>query len=121
MISIDSRNSKPLYEQVVDEFKKLIVAGVMTQDEKLPSVRSLASQLAINPNTIQRAYRELEAAGFIYSAAGKGSFVAELGDTSSIRRDELLSRFDEVCEQLFAEGLTADELTQRINKGGAFR
>ena len=68
MISIDSRNPKPLYEQVVDEFKKLIVAGVMAPDEKLPSVRSLASQLAINPNTIQRAYRELESAGFACTA-----------------------------------------------------
>lgn len=121
MISIDSRNPKPLYEQVVDEFKKLIIAGVMTQDEKLPSVRSLASQLAINPNTIQRAYRELEAAGFTYSAAGKGSFVAELGDTASLRREELLAQFDETVSQLLETGLTADELTARIKEGGAER
>ena len=85
MISIDSRNPKPLYEQVVDEFKKLIVAGVMAPDEKLPSVRSLASQLAINPNTIQRAYRELEAEGYIFSIAGKGSFAA---DTSRLQTPE---------------------------------
>lgn len=119
MISIDSRNPKPLYEQVVAEFRKLIVAGVMTQDEKLPSVRSLASQLAINPNTIQRAYRELEAAGLIYSTAGKGSFVAELGDTASLKRQELLSNFDDVTAQLLQLGCTADELAQRIERGGA--
>ena len=119
MISIDSRNPKPLYEQVVDEFKKLIVAGVMAPDEKLPSVRSLASQLAINPNTIQRAYRELQSAGFTYSAAGKGSFVAELGDMSSLHRDELLAQFDQVTAELLGLGCSADELTARIGKGGA--
>ncbi len=121
MISIDSRNPKPLYEQVVDELKRLILAGVMTQDEKLPSVRSLASQLAINPNTIQRAYRELEAAGFIYSAAGKGSFVAETGHAADERRAELLERFDQTASQLLALGCTADELTQRIKEGGDVR
>ena len=76
MISIDTRDSRPLYEQVVDGFRTLIIAGVMARDDKLPSVRSLATQLAINPNTIQRAYRELEAQGYTYSVAGKGSFVA---------------------------------------------
>ncbi len=121
MISIDSRSPKPLYEQVADEFRKLIVAGVMTQDEKLPSVRSLASQLAINPNTIQRAYRELEAAGLIYSTAGKGSFVAELGDAARLQREDLLARFDELVAELFELGCSADELTQRIHEGGAKR
>lgn len=118
MISIDSRSPKPLYEQVVDEFRKLIVAGVLAPDDKLPSVRSLASQLAINPNTIQRAYRELEAAGFIYSAAGKGSFVAPLEDAKSARRDELLSVFDQAAAELLEMGCTADELTARIKEGG---
>ena len=117
MISIDPRDSRPLYEQVIDGFKKLIVAGVMNPDEKLPSVRALASQLAINPNTIQRAYRELEAQGFIYSAAGKGSFVAALDDTASLHRQELLAQFDAVAGELMALGVTAEELTKRLRGG----
>lgn len=119
MISIDTRNPKPLYEQVVEEFKKLIVAGVLAPGDKLPSVRSLASQLAINPNTIQRAYRELDAAGFTYSAAGKGSFVAEVGDMKGARRTELFQTLDDVTAELLNLGCTVDELTERIRKGGA--
>ena len=120
MISIDPRDSRPLYEQVVDGFKKLIVAGVMAPDDKLPSVRQLASQLAINPNTIQRAYRELEAQGFVYSAAGKGSFVSSQDSTADIHRQELLGQFDAAARDLMAIGVTAEELTNRL-KGGALR
>lgn len=118
MISIDQRSASPLYEQVIDEFRKLIVAGVMTPGEKLPSVRALASQLAINPNTIQRAYRELEMQGYIYSAAGKGSFVAEVDQTEDLHRNELLAQFDALAAELLALGCTAEELTQRLKGGG---
>lgn len=118
MISIDQTNPSPLYEQVIDSFRKLIVAGVMTPGEKLPSVRSLASQLAINPNTIQRAYRELEIQGYIYSAAGKGSFVAEIDQTEDLHLKELLDQFEKVASELMALGCTAEELTERLKGGG---
>ena len=118
MISIDQRSANPLYEQVIDEFRKLIVAGVMTPDEKLPSVRQLASQLAINPNTIQRAYRELEMQGYIYSIAGKGSFVASVGETVDLHRNELLAQFDALAQELLSLGCSADELTERLKGGG---
>ena len=74
MISLNYRDSRPIYEQIRDGLRKLIVTGALSADEKLPSVRALAAQLAINPNTIQRAYNELEGEGYIYSVPGKGSF-----------------------------------------------
>ena len=84
MISLNYRDSRPIYEQIRDGLRKLIVTGAMQRDEKLPSVRSLAQQLSINPNTIQRAYAELESEGYIYSVPGKGSFAS--GDTGAEER-----------------------------------
>lgn len=76
MISLNYRDSRPIYEQIEDGLRKLIVTGALGADERLPSVRALAAQLAINPNTIQRAYNELEGEGYIYSVPGKGSFAS---------------------------------------------
>lgn len=118
MISIDNRDPRPLYEQVVDGFRKLIVAGVLAPDEKLPSVRSLATELAINPNTIQRAYRELEVMGYTYSAAGKGSFVAASQSTKDLHRNELLERFDDLLAEWDALGYDRDVLERRLKEGG---
>lgn len=119
MISIDNRDPRPLYEQVVDGFRKLIVAGALAPDEKLPSVRSLATQLAINPNTIQRAYRELESLGYVYSSAGRGSFVAPSVETHKLHLEELLDRFDEVVAELDAAGYSRQELIRRLEEGDA--
>ena len=95
MISINFRDSRPIYEQVKDSLRRLIVSGALPPDEKLPSVRELASQLVINPNTIQRAYRELEHEGYIVAVPGKGSFAREMAGVDSARRDELLRAFDD--------------------------
>jgi len=116
MISINYRDPRPVYEQVRDGFKKLIFSGVLGENDKLPSVRILASQLAINPNTIQRAYAELEAEGFIYSSPGKGSFVA------GINRDEkkieaCYEKLDALCRELELLGVSAKEIADRIRKG----
>ena len=83
MIIIDYRDSRPIYEQVVEKFKLLILKGVLAQDEKMPSVRTLAMELSINPNTIQRAYVQLEDQGYIYTVKGRGNFVSD--------REQLLS------------------------------
>ena len=83
MLTLNYRDSRPIYEQIKDGLRRMIVTGAMAQDEKLPSVRALATQLSINPNTIQRAYNELEAEGYIYSVAGKGSFVSGTADSLS--------------------------------------
>lgn len=117
MISIDNRDPRPLYEQVVAGFRQLIVAGAMAPDEQLPSVRSMASQLAINPNTIQRAYRELEAQGFVYSVPGKGSFVASSIETATLHRRELLARLDELVDELVRMGCTREELMEHLKEG----
>ena len=78
MISINYRDPRPIYEQIQSELRRLMLTGALPPGSRLPSVRELAGQLAINPNTIQRAYRELEADGYILSVAGKGSFVAQV-------------------------------------------
>ena len=88
MIVLDYRDRRPLYEQVAERLQEMMFNGVLPQDAQLPSVRSLATDLSINPNTIQRAYGELERQGYIYSVKGKGSFVAAK-DTEVIREGNL--------------------------------
>lgn len=83
MIRLNYRDSRPIYEQIVDGIRRLLVSNILKPGDKLPTVRGLASELAINPNTIQRAYRELEAEGYIYSIPGKGSFAAERSEVDA--------------------------------------
>ena len=80
MIILDYRDRRPIYEQVISRFQELMLTGALEKDSQLPSVRSLAMELSINPNTIQRAYAELERQGYIYSIKGEGNFVADNGD-----------------------------------------
>ena len=89
MLTLNYRDSRPIYEQIKDGLRRMIVTSAMAQDEKLPSVRAMATQLSINPNTIQRAYNELEQEGYIYSVAGKGSFVSGTADADTARRENL--------------------------------
>ena len=110
MIVLDYRDSRPLYQQVKDSLWRMMLTGLLEPDEKLPSVRSLATQLAINPNTIQRAYAELEAEGYIYSVAGRGSFVSA-GDGEHLRRvAELTGRLVPLLEELKSLGYTREQL-----------
>ena len=80
MIRLDYRDARPIYEQVRDGLRSLMVTGVLAAGEKLPSVRSLATELAINPNTIQRAYSQLETEGYVYTVSGRGTFVCAAPD-----------------------------------------
>lgn len=124
MIELNYRDAKPIYEQIKDGLRKLILSGIIRQDEKLYSVRELASQLAINPNTIQKAYRELEQEGFIYTVSGRGSFAAPLCEIHSGRQEELLRQFDESVTELLYLKKDPEELKQRIDtlqQGGAFK
>ena len=112
MLTLNYRDSRPIYEQIKDGLRRMIVTGAMAQDEKLPSVRALATQLSINPNTIQRAYAELESEGYVVSVTGKGSFVAE-GDTqNAARKAELTGKLKPVLEELRNLGMTREELLQ---------
>lgn len=116
MISLNYRDSRPIYEQIKDGLRKLIVTGAMKPDEKLPSVRALAQQLSINPNTIQRAYNELENEGYIYSVPGKGSFAS--GDTGAedARKQELLGKVREMVAELKYLGVSEEELLTLVRE-----
>lgn len=111
MITLNYRDARPIYEQVRDGLRRLIVTGAIADGDKLPSVRALASQLAINPNTIQRAYSELEAEGYAVSVAGKGSFAVR-GERAAddTRRAALTQVLRETLAELRALGMTSDEL-----------
>lgn len=121
MININFRDSRPIYEQVKSTLRKLIVSGAMSPDEKLPSVRELAAQLVINPNTIQRAYRELEQEGYIFSIPGLGSYANLSVQVDEGRKKELLSELDEIVAELLFLGVTPDQLDKRIREKEAAR
>lgn len=116
MISLNYRDSRPIYEQIEDGLRKLIVTGALGADEKLPSVRALAAQLAINPNTIQRAYNELEGEGYIYSVPGKGSFASANAGADEARRRELLGKVRELLAELRYLGVSQQELTDLVKE-----
>ena len=121
MININNRDPKPIYEQVKEQFRKLIVSGVLRVDDKLPSVRELASSLAINPNTISKAYKELEQEGFLYTLSGRGTFINQDFDLNDRRKRELFQQFDKVVKELFDSSVDVGELKNRIDdlKGGS--
>ena len=109
MVHLDYRDSRPIYAQIVDGFREQITGGVLRPGEKLPSVRDLAAQLAINPNTIQRAYRRLEAEGCC--------FVCGDGEIREREKKRLLLSFDEAAAALLTMGASHGELVARIEKG----
>ena len=118
VISLNYRDARPIYEQIKDGLRKLIVTGAMAPDEKLPSVRALAAQLAINPNTIQRAYNELEGEGYIYSVPGKGSFASANAGADQARRQELMNQAAELVAELRYLGVTQEELLALVKEEG---
>ena len=98
MIIIDYKDRRPIYEQVIERFQDLIVKGILKPDSQLPSVRNLAMELSINPNTIQRAYAELERQGFIYSIKGRGSFVSFNEELLTMKKKEVIEEIAKVTE-----------------------
>lgn len=114
MILIDYRDRRPIYEQVVEKMADLMIRGILPQDSQLPSVRSLATDLAINPNTIQRAYVELERQGYIYSVKGKGSYVAENHRIREKKRQEILEDLETLVEKAEAAGVTMLEFQEAV-------
>ena len=116
MIRLNYRDSRPIYEQIVDGIRRLLVSNILKPGDKLPTVRGLASELAINPNTIQRAYRELEAEGYIISKPSKGSYANIRTQVDEGRKAELLAAMDEIVAELLFLGVTAGELEERIRQ-----
>ncbi|MDE6904491.1 MAG: GntR family transcriptional regulator [Lachnospiraceae bacterium] len=116
MLQLNYRDAKPIYEQIKDGIRKLLLSKAIEPDEKLPSVRELASSLAINPNTISRAYRELESEGYVYSKQGKGTFASSPVFINQTRKQELLVTFDDVVTELFVLSVTKEELGERMER-----
>ena len=116
MITINARDPRPIYEQIKESLCRLILSGVLQTGERLPSVRELAGTLAINPNTIQRAYRELELEGFIYSMPGKGSFVSHLEQVDHSRIDGKKAQFREAARELLGLGIKKEALIAMLDE-----
>ena len=108
MVHLDYRDAKPIYIQIIDNLHSQIAAGILQPGDKLPSVRELATQLSINPNTIQRAYREMEANGMIQTIPGKGCFVCGISDGPN------WEKLDRIVEQLLSQGVTRAEILKHI-------
>lgn len=118
MIHLDYRDARPIYAQITDGFREQIAAGVLQPGEKLPSVRELAADLAINPNTIQRSYRQLEVEGWIATVPGKGCFVSSSEKAADQERQRWYTTFDEATAMLMALGVTQNTLVRRLQEGG---
>ena len=114
MLNLDYRDARPIYEQVKDGLRRLMVTGVIREGETLPSVRTLAGTLAINPNTIQRAYEALAEEGYVRSVPGKGSVAAPNTGVDEGRKNDLLHTFDQTAGELLFLGVSGEELWARI-------
>lgn len=120
-MQLNYRDSKPIYEQVKDGIRKLVISNAIQADEKLPSVRELAAKYAINPNTIARAYKELEEEGYLYTKSGKGTFAADAGNAKAHRAQELKEVFDDVVTELVFLSTPIDELKCRMDQNIAVK
>lgn len=116
MIVLNTRDAKPIYEQITDNFRRLIASGGIAPGERLPSVRELATRLAINPNTIQRAYRQLEQEGYIVSLPGKGCFAAEGSAPRQDRLRMLWLQLDAAATELRLAGVSQQELISHLTE-----
>lgn len=116
MIILDYKDARPIYEQVVDKFQKLTLTGALEPNTKMPSVRSLAVELSINPNTIQRAYSELEREGFIYTVKDRGNFVAYDESLLHYRKDEIYRKLEEIVREAGEIGISRQELSDYLGE-----
>jgi transcriptional regulator, gntR family len=115
MIVIDSRDKRAIYEQVVDRLSNLMLIGVLQPGEKLPSVRSLAVDLSINPNTIQKAYLELERQGYVYSVKGVGSFVSDMDVIKNNKKNMIYKELGELISRAKAF-ISKKEFCEKVNE-----
>ena len=116
MVHLDYRDARPIYVQIMDGLRQQIGAGVLQKGDRLPSVRELAAELSINPNTIQRSYRQLEMEGWIATVPGKGCFVCAVPSGDPKEEKRLLHQFDEATQKLLKLGYTRQELQRRLEQ-----
>ena len=115
MIVLDYRDKRPIYEQVVEKLEHLIICGGMEANSKLPSVRSLAMELSVNPNTIQRAYAQLEQDGYIYTILGRGNYVTDKSEWQKGHFESLKKDFLELLRQAYEAGFPSRDLHALID------
>ncbi len=116
MITIDYRDKRPIYEQVVDKLEHLIIGGALEADSKMPSVRTLAVELSVNPNTIQRAYTILEQTGYLYTITGRGNFVAPEGEWRDNKTQTVLKDCREMIQQAKEFGITKAQIMDELGR-----
>ncbi len=117
MFQLDLKSRKSIYEQIVDNCKELIVAGVLAPKDKLPSVRELSATLTVNPNTIQKAYRELEQKGWIYTVSGLGCFVSEVKHRpDEVQAKELYEKIRSLIRELLFLGEPEVSISETLEK-----
>ena len=114
MILLDYRDKRPIYEQVVEKLERLIVRGGLEPLTKMPSVRSLAMELSVNPNTVQRAYAQLEQDGYLYTVSGRGSFVTAESDWRENKQGKVLREWKNVTIQAREAGLSMEQLSEQL-------
>jgi GntR family transcriptional regulator len=123
LISIDAADARPIYVQIMDEVKRALVLGTVKPDDPLPSVRQLAGELKVNPNTVQQAYRELERDGLVYVRRGQGTFVSEEGAVQTDRERRKLATMvaERALREAYRNGLSAEDLLEAIRSVGSRR
>ena len=117
MFQIDLKSRKPIYEQIVENFKTLIITGILKQDDRAPPIRELSKQLTVNPNTIQKAYRELENQAYFYTVPGRGTFIAAPPSTSE--RKPITALYENIRQstlELLFRGETINDITNFISQ-----
>lgn len=114
MIELNYRDARPIYEQVKDGFKKLLLSGALKEGDRLPSVRELSAQLAVNPNTIQRAYREMEAEGIVYTAQAKGTFAASPEALRAEQIKSMMRELRELAKSLETMGVSREDIIRGL-------
>lgn len=113
---IDYQNSRPIYEQIVENFKLQMYKGILQPDDQMPSVRTLAMELSANPNTVQKAYAELERQGFIYTVKGRGNFVKGNDALKDNKKEELILKVLELMKEADEIGISIEEFMEEVKK-----
>ncbi|MCM1327619.1 MAG: GntR family transcriptional regulator [Bacteroidales bacterium] len=116
MILLDYRDKRPIYEQIVEKLEQMIASGALEPLTKMPSVRSLAMELSVNPNTVQRAYAQLELDGYLYTVSGRGSFVTAESEWKENRQGKILKEWQDATLKAKASGITKDRLIGKLQK-----
>lgn len=116
MIRLDYRDSRPVYEQIADKLEMLAMCGALEPEEQLPSVRQMATELSINPNTVQKAYGELLSRGVIYSVKGRGNFISDsVGELRERKLTEIRKQIELLLKQAREMGVTEAELRHMLH------